>query len=62
MFVACSTLCFRRLSLEDALGLISEMEFSKFEAGLHEKGGQMRPFRSSSDIGRAAARCAIDPA
>ncbi|HTU92059.1 MAG TPA: sugar phosphate isomerase/epimerase [Gemmataceae bacterium] len=61
MFVACSTLCFARLSLEDALDLISELEFSKFEAALYEQGRQLRPSEVAADIGRAAARLRHGP-
>jgi len=61
VFVACSTLCFARLSLEDALDLISELEFSKFEAALYEQGRQLRPSEVAADIGRAAARLRHGP-
>jgi sugar phosphate isomerase/epimerase len=61
VFVACSTLCFSRLSLEEALGLISEMEFSKFEAGLRERSRQLCPSEIAQDIGRAAARLRHGP-
>ncbi len=61
MFVACSTLCFGRLSLEDALGVIAELEFSKFEAALHEQGRQLRPSEVAADIGQAAARLRHGP-
>lgn len=61
MYVACSTLCFGRLSLEDALGVISELEFSKFEAALHEHGRQLRPSEIAADIGHAAARLRHGP-
>jgi sugar phosphate isomerase/epimerase len=61
VFVACSTLCFGRLSLEDALRLLAELEFSKFEAAIHEHGRQLRPSEIASDIGHAAARLRYGP-
>ena len=61
MFVACSTLCFGRLPLEEALDIIAELEFSKFEAALHERGCQLRPSEVVSDINRTAARLRHGP-
>ncbi len=61
MFVACSTLCFSRLSLEAALDVIAELEFSKFEAALDEQNGQLRPSDVVADLGRAAARLRHGP-
>ncbi len=61
MFVACSTLCFSRVSLEEALDVLSELEFSKFEAALYEQGRQLRPSEVAADIGRAAARLRHGP-
>ena len=61
MFVACSTLCFSRLSLEEALDVIAELEFSKFEAGLDEQGCQLRPSEVAADIGRVASRLRHGP-
>jgi sugar phosphate isomerase/epimerase len=61
VFVACSTLCFRRLSLEDALDVIAELEFSKFEAALDEESCQLRPSEVATDIGRVAARLRHGP-
>ena len=61
VFVACSTLCFGRLSLEEALGIIAELEFSKFEAALYEHGRQLRPSEVAADIGQAAARLRHGP-
>ncbi len=61
MFVACSTACFGRLSLEDALGVLVELEFSKFEAAIHEHGRQLRPSEIAADIGHAAARLRHGP-
>jgi sugar phosphate isomerase/epimerase len=61
VFVACSTLCFGRCSLEDALRIIGELEFSKFEAAIHEQGRQLRPSEVVADIPRAAARLRYGP-
>jgi sugar phosphate isomerase/epimerase len=61
VFVACSTLCFSRLSLEAALDVLSELEFSKFEAALSEQNNQLRASDVASDIGRAAARLRHGP-
>jgi sugar phosphate isomerase/epimerase len=61
VFVICSTSCFGRLSLEDALDVIAELEFSKFEAALHEQGRQLRPSEVAADISRAAARLRHGP-
>jgi sugar phosphate isomerase/epimerase len=61
VFVACSTLCFGRLSLENALAAIAELEFTKYEAALHEQGRQLRPSEVAADIGHAAARLRHGP-
>src|SRR6516162_9016909 len=61
VFVACSTKCFSRLSLEDALDVIAELEFSKFEAALDEQGNQLRPSEVAADIGRVATRLRHGP-
>src|SRR6516162_7158277 len=61
VFVACSTKCFSRLSLEDALDVIAELEFSKFETALDEQGAQLRPSEVAADIGRVAARLRHGP-
>jgi sugar phosphate isomerase/epimerase len=41
--------------------LLSELEFSKFEAALGEKGDQLRPSEVATDISRAAARLRHGP-
>lgn len=43
MFVACSTLCFGRQSLESALRQIVELEFSKIDLGIMEDGSHLKP-------------------
>src|SRR5436305_14955793 len=61
VFVACSTLCFGRSSLEDALRVIAELEFNKFDVAVHERGGQLRPSEVAADVGHAAARLRLGP-
>ena len=61
MYVACSTRCFARHSLEDALGAIAELQFSKFEAVLDEDGSHLRPSEIAADVHTAAARLRFGP-
>ena len=61
MYVSCSTLCFARHSFEDALGAIAELQFSKFEAALHERGPHLRPSEVADDVTAAAARLRFGP-
>lgn len=56
MYVACSTLCFGRLSLEEALGRIGELGFNKFDVAVFEQGKHLRPSDVARDVNRAAAR------
>jgi sugar phosphate isomerase/epimerase len=61
VFVACSTLCFARLSLEESLRRMAELQFSKFDVALHEHGRQLRPSEVADDVGAAAARLREGP-
>ena len=61
MFVACSTLCFGRFSLEHALRIIGELHFSKFDVAIHEHGRQLKPSQVAADIQAAAARLRYGP-
>jgi sugar phosphate isomerase/epimerase len=61
VFVACSTLCFARHSLENALKLIAELEFTKFEAAIHEQGPHLRPSEVAADVAHAANRLRYGP-
>jgi sugar phosphate isomerase/epimerase len=56
VFVACSTLCFGKYPLERALQIIGELEFSKVDVAVHERGIQLRPSEVAADVGRAAQR------
>src|SRR5260370_41328513 len=38
VYVACSTLCFGRRSLEEALAVIAGLPFNKFDVAVHEGG------------------------
>jgi sugar phosphate isomerase/epimerase len=61
MYVACSTLCFGRRPLEDALRVIAELEFNKFDVAIDEKGPHLRPSEVAKDVGQAAARLRFGP-
>jgi sugar phosphate isomerase/epimerase len=54
MFVACSTLCFSKYPLDQALRIIGELEFSKVEIALHERGPHLRPSEVAGDVNAAA--------
>jgi sugar phosphate isomerase/epimerase len=55
VYVACSTLCFSRYPLEDALRTIEEMEFNKIDVAVHENSNHLRPSRVAEDAAAAAA-------
>jgi sugar phosphate isomerase/epimerase len=54
-------LCFGRLPLEDALRVIAELEFNKFDVAIHEQGGHLRPSEVAADLARAAGRLRYGP-
>jgi sugar phosphate isomerase/epimerase len=56
VYVACSTLCFTRLSLEDALQTIREMHFAKADLAVHAAGPHLTPAELLTDNGRVAQR------
>jgi sugar phosphate isomerase/epimerase len=59
--VACSTMCFSRYGLEDALRIIGELRFNKFDLAIHEQGKQLRPSEVAADVHAAAARLRYSP-
>lgn len=61
MYVACSTLCFSRLPLEQALRMINELEFTKVDIAIHEQGPHLRPSDVAADVSMAAQRIRIGP-
>jgi sugar phosphate isomerase/epimerase len=54
-------LCFGRLPLEDALRVIAELEFNKFDVAVHEHGGHLRPSEVAADVHQAANRLRYGP-
>lgn len=56
MFVACSTLCFARRSLEEALQVIAELRFAKIDLAIHEDSLHVKPSQVAEDVPRTAQR------
>jgi sugar phosphate isomerase/epimerase len=56
VYVACSTLCFTRLALDDALQTIREMHFAKADLAVHASGPHLTPVELGADNGRIAQR------
>jgi sugar phosphate isomerase/epimerase len=61
VFVACSTLCFARFSLEEALRTIAELHFGRCDVAIHEHGGQLRPSQVVADVNGVASRLRYGP-
>jgi sugar phosphate isomerase/epimerase len=59
--VACSTLCFRHKSFEQALRSIAELEFSKLDVAVHEHGGHVKPSEVAADVAVAAQKLRLGP-
>ncbi len=56
MFVACSTLCFGRHSLEEAIRIIGEMRFAKVDLAVHEEIHHLKPTEVAADVPRVSHR------
>jgi sugar phosphate isomerase/epimerase len=56
VYVACSTLCFTKLSLEEALQSIREMHFAKADLAIHDDGPHVTPEDLLADPARVAQR------
>lgn len=56
MYVVCSTLCFGRLKLEDALRHIREMHFAKADLAIHHDGPHLTPADVLADPGKVAQK------
>jgi sugar phosphate isomerase/epimerase len=61
VYVACSTLCFARHSLEETLSILAELRFNKFDVAIHEGGRQLKPSEVAADVGLAANRLRFGP-
>lgn len=61
MYVACSTLCFGRTNLDNALASIAELEFNKFEVSIQENGCHLRPSEIVGDINSAVNKLRMGP-
>ena len=49
MYVACSTLSFSKVSLEDALRTVREMRFTKADLAIHDDGPHLTPVEVATD-------------
>jgi sugar phosphate isomerase/epimerase len=56
MYVACSTLCFTRLSLDDALKTIRDLRFAKVDLAIHSEGSHLRPADIAADPVKVSQR------
>ena len=56
MFVACSTLCFARESLADALDRMHDLEFDKADLAIHESGNHIKPSEVAANPGQVLHR------
>lgn len=56
MYVACSTLCFGKYDLEQALHIMAELRFGKIDLAIHEAGCHLKPTEVAADVNKAAQR------
>lgn len=54
--VACSTLCFARYPLEEALRIIAELQFAKVDVAIQSQGAHLTPEEVVADVHRVARR------
>src|SRR5262249_42802285 len=54
VYVACSSLCFGRYPLAQALHTISELNFHKVDLALHESGPHVKPSQVLADVNKVA--------
>jgi sugar phosphate isomerase/epimerase len=54
-------LCFGRHRFEEALRIIGELQFNKFDVAIHEQGPHLRPSQVADDVGAAATRLRFSP-
>ncbi len=56
MYVACSTLCFAKHSLDEALAVIRNLRFAKVDLAVHPHGSNLTPAEVVADVGRTVQR------
>jgi len=61
VYVACSTDCFAKYPLDQALRIIAELEFGKVEVAIAEDGAHLKPSEVVADVAAAALRIRIGP-
>lgn len=61
MYVACSTLCFGRYSLEQTLRIVADLQFGKLDVAIHEHGPHLRPSQVVQDVTLAAQELRFGP-
>ena len=61
MYVACSTNCFAKYPLEKALRTIHDLEFSKVDVVIDERGPHLKPSEVVADVAGAAQKLRIGP-
>lgn len=56
VYVACSSLCYARLPLDEALRAIRELHFSKVDLAIHANGPHLTPAEVIADVGKTVQR------
>ena len=56
MYVACSTLCFAKHTLDEALTTARTLRFAKVDLAVHPHGGNLTPAEVVADVGRTVQR------
>src|SRR5262249_21277765 len=56
VFVACSTLCFGKYSLDQAVRIIGELRFAKVDLAVHEELHHLKPTEVAADVSRISHR------
>jgi sugar phosphate isomerase/epimerase len=56
VYVACSTSCFGKYPLDQALRIIAELEFNKIDVAIHDGSRHLRPADVAEDVPAAAQR------
>ena len=56
MYVACSTLCFTKVDLDESLRTIRTLQFAKADLAIHESGPHLKPSDVLADVSKTAAK------